>query len=54
MTPQELTNYRNSLNLNKQEMGAHLGVTGAAIGLWEAGKNMIPPLQNWTVSINGL
>lgn len=42
MQPQELTEYRESLRLNMKGMGLVLGVTGAAIGLWESGKNKIP------------
>ncbi len=42
MTPKDLTEYRESLGLNKEQMGHVLGVSGAAVGLWEKGTNRIP------------
>lgn len=36
---ENLKRYREKNNLNKEELGLKLGVTGATVGLWESKKN---------------
>jgi hypothetical protein len=44
MKPAELNDYRLSLGMNGKQLAAYLGVTGACVSLWLAGKSPIPEM----------